>query len=253
MGCLHPPGRSAGKGDAPTVGRAVLTPHPDPGSTPREAALDTRTDPACTVLGRAHPTEAVPRECDSPEAKPALKPAVQRPFPGVTRQLPGAAPETLLPCPALPSGSTVGRKPPSPVPSPALHVSSRPKQAAPRSCAPRRRGIYFVSEGARGLAGSPADTVTHTDITSSQAGPNLQVKCRQPRVCGGSSLLALTGTHCPTAGPWRWTPSLQTPWCPQHRRDLQVHTATQFSRRGALCFLLLLYYYYKCYYYYYFE
>lgn len=102
MGCLHPPGRSAGKGDAPTVGRAVLTPHPDPGSTPREAALDTRTDPACTVLGRAHPTEAVPRECDSPEAKPALKPAVQRPFPGVTRQLPGAAPETLLTCPALP-------------------------------------------------------------------------------------------------------------------------------------------------------
>ena len=56
----HPAGL-LGRVDAPTVGRAILTPHPDQGNTPpREAALGMRTDPACTVLGRAHPTEAVP-------------------------------------------------------------------------------------------------------------------------------------------------------------------------------------------------
>lgn len=68
--------------------------------------------------------------------------------------------------PLWPTASTVS--------SPASPISPRPGQAAPKSRAPWRRGADCISEGARGLAGGPANT-------SSPAGPTLRVMCRQPR------------------------------------------------------------------------
>ena len=158
--------------------------------------------------------------------------------------LSGSRNRPALSCPRGPLWPTA-----STVSSPASPTSPRPGQAAPKSRAPWRGAADCVSEGARGLAGGPANT-------SSPAGPTLRVMCRQPRA--GVEATAwpaglYTDAHRPAAA--QLSPG------EGHRHTHTTHThstvpitqagspgphSPQFSGRRAPGFLLLLLYFCCC-------